>query len=317
MPLTPKEIVELLNVTTPDLSARIGAIDRHLSSKKYDIEGRFFYVRFRGDEPAIDELIDIAHTRIVNFCIPKSRINEVIRKIQEDPNRLDDLVKLTTEARDLFIKTNMTSCRSGELGEILLYMLLESILHAPIIACKMYLKTSSQMPIHGTDGIHMGAEGNKLIIYWGESKLHKEMNSAINDIFQSISHFSLDPKSRDNEIRLIKSNLDTCGLDEDSLDEIKKYFNPYVEESNRLIDCYACFAGFDSDLYEKAKNIENTSAEEAFCSLYKNEFNKIFNYIERKLYQTNITKLKFTYFVLPFPSVDAAREKFQFKLWGK
>lgn len=262
-------------------------------------------------------MIDITYARIVNFCLPRSRIEETKRVLDANPDRMDCYVALVSEARDLFIKTYEQSGRSGEFGEILLYMLLESVLNAPIIACKMYLKTSMQMPIHGTDGIHMGADNDNLIIYWGESKFHKEMNSAITDIINSVSSFSINTERRKNEIRLINSNLNIGTLNQNLKDEIKNYFNPYNEMSNKLIECHACLAGFDSTLYNKAKDIGSPSCETIFCELYRKEFQTIFDKIINKIRINKLETLRFSYFLLPFPSIDEARRKFQLKLWGR
>lgn len=317
MPLTPKEIINLLGITTPDLSARIGSFDKLFDCKDSNIEGKFFYVRFRDGIPAIDELIDITYTRMVNFCLPRYRIEEAKRTLEENPDRMDCYVSLVTEARDLFIKTYNLNSRSGEFGEILLYMLLESVLHAPIVAYKMYLKTSLQMPVHGTDGIHLGANENNLIIYWGESKFHKKINSAIDNILDSVSNFYIHPEIRDNEIRLIHSNLSLDTTNQHLKDEIKNYLNPYNELHNKLIECHACLAGFDSTLYSKAKDISVPSCEDTFCDLYQKEFQKIVDKIINTTRLKKLETLRFSYFLLPFPSIDEAREKFQVKLWGR
>jgi len=62
------------------------------------------------------------------------------------------------------MRTDKETGRSGELGELLLYMLIEWVLKAPIVASKMYLKTSQQMPVHGVDGIHLGYEADEALV---------------------------------------------------------------------------------------------------------------------------------------------------------
>ncbi|CAI3239831.1 hypothetical protein DWUX_2189 [Desulfovibrio diazotrophicus] len=317
MSLTPAEIVSLLGTTTPSLSARIGSISRHWKSAGHDIEGRFFYVRFRDSAPTVDDLIDIAHARMVNFCMPRTRIKEAKAEMMANPDRIDCWVDLVTEARDLFIKTYEKSGRSGELGEILLYMLVESVLKAPIVACKMYLKTSLQMPVHGVDGIHMGFEGDNLIMYWGESKLHKDKSSALTDIAESISGFTKDRDKYKREVRIIKSNLNIDDLNSEAINALKSYFDPYKEESNNLIDCYACLAGFDSSLYDIVSNVKHDACEKMFCSEYENKIQQLCDLISNKTEEYGLGSFKFSYFLLPFPSVDAARKKFQSKLWGR
>lgn len=71
--LTPEEIVGLLSPTTPDLSPRIGVMDKVWEADGSKITGRFFYVMFRDSKPTVDDLVTIAHARLVNFVMPRLR----------------------------------------------------------------------------------------------------------------------------------------------------------------------------------------------------------------------------------------------------
>ena len=123
--LTPAEIVDLLSPTTPDLAHRIGSMEKTWTAEGTRISGRFFYVTFRDSKPTIDDLIAIAHARMVNFVMPRSRINEALQEMAANPGAMDAWVLLSTEARDLFMRTDKETGRSGELGELLLYMLID------------------------------------------------------------------------------------------------------------------------------------------------------------------------------------------------
>ena len=228
----------------------------------------------------------------------------------------DAWVLLTTEARDLFMKTKDETGRSGELGELLLYMLLEWVLKAPIVACKMYLKTAQQMPVHGTDGIHMGYENDNLIVYWGESKMHSKVSSALADIVGSVSKQLSTPSKRANEVRIIRANMNLDGFDSAAKEAIKNYFNPYKPESNKLWDCHACLAGFDSKLYDDVGKQPADQCEAAFRDKYETMMDGVFKQILDKTSSAKLDDARFSYFILPFPSVDMARARFQVKLWG-
>lgn len=314
--MTPAEIISLLKPTVPDLTSRIGVVDKEWAAPGTHISGRFFFTKFRDGAPTIDDLIAIAHARMINFALPRSRIDEAIKEAAANPGTMDYFVALTTEARDLFIRTSEETGRSGELGEVLLYMLVEWVLKAPIVACKMYLKTSKQMPIHGTDGVHMGYENDHLVMYWGESKMHAQLSTALSDIVLSITKQIEDPKKYENEVRIVRSNLNLGDLDISAKEEIKNYFNPYKPESNKLINCYACFAGFDSSLYEDVSKHPQDKCEAEFLKLYDKRITSACDLILEKAKAAGIEHLRFSYFLLPFPSVDKARDSFQKKLWG-
>ena len=249
--MTPSEIIKALSTEGPDLAARVREIPVDWNTDGIDLTGKVFYLAFRDKLPTVDELIDIAHARIINFALPRNKIESAKKELQSNPGAMDPWVRLATEARDLFIRTQEQTGRSGELGELLLFMLLEWALKAPIVACKMYLKTSQQMPVHGTDGIHLGAEDSKLIVYWGESKLHSSLSSALTDISESISDYINTPGKYQNEIRILQANVNFDALNIDQQTAIKSYFNPYSESSNERIDVYACLAGYDTKIYDQ------------------------------------------------------------------
>ncbi len=50
------------------------------------IEGRFFYLTFRGKEPAIEEFTEFLYPKIIPFCIPRSKRLENLRKFAETGN---------------------------------------------------------------------------------------------------------------------------------------------------------------------------------------------------------------------------------------
>lgn len=314
--LTPAEIVALLSPTTPDLAHRIASMDKTWEADGAKISGRFFYVTFRDSKPTVDDLVAIAHARMVNFVMPRLRIQEVQSELQANPHVMDPWVILITEARDLFMRTDEESGRSGELGELLLYMLVEWVLKAPIVACKMYLKTSQQMPVHGVDGIHLGFEADKLVMHWGESKLHQTLHSALDDISESISKYIKDPAKYANEVRIVRSNLNLDTLDNETRQAIKNYFNPYKPESINLLESYACLAGFDSGLYQSVAHLGHDECEAAFKKAYLRRVESACELIIDKVKAAGLDHFRFSYFLLPFPSVDEARAKFQARLWG-
>jgi hypothetical protein len=73
-------------------------------------------------------------------------------------------------------------------GELLLFLLMERLLGLPQLLAKMSLKTSGNVHVHGSDGVHasLGDDGI-LDVYWGESKLYKSSSDAFSDCFESIA----------------------------------------------------------------------------------------------------------------------------------
>lgn len=80
--------------------------------------------------------------------------------------------------------------------------------------CKMSLKTSGSMPIHGCDGIHASYDeaGDILSLFWGESKLYKDIGDALTDCFDSLKSFLLEcggsDAAQERDLQLLKSFID-------------------------------------------------------------------------------------------------------------
>lgn len=138
--------------------------------------------------PRVPALINMLADQVVDYCIPRSRIDEARDHLLRT-NSTDKILQLQREAKDLFTKIKT----SGEGGELLLYALLEIALGLPQILCKMSLKTNPQVHYHGVDGVHAQALADgKLAVYWGEAKLYAEVNSAIDAAMTSLAPFLLD-----------------------------------------------------------------------------------------------------------------------------
>jgi len=259
------EVVELLSTTIPDLSACIGRFDKTWGGSPAKIDCSLHYVAFRDSKPDVDRHIELAHDRIINFALPQRRIEEIEARYS-NPKARDAAAALMREARELFMNTKGKTKRSGEFGELLLYMLLEWILEAPIVACKMYLKTSQAMPVHGTDGIHLGFDGDQLLVYWGESKLHASLTSALDSILESIQEHQSSVGKRVNEIRILtmNGNLDFDKLPKGTREAAKGFFHPYHPNYNKVADCHACLVGFDSDLYDSVANLSHDTCDKSF-----------------------------------------------------
>lgn len=81
--------------------------------------------------------------------------------------------------------------KTGEGGEILLYILTQDILKLPQLISKMSLKTSAKMHYQGADGVHFRynrTTGN-LELYWAEAKMYQNLNAALTNCFDSLKGF--------------------------------------------------------------------------------------------------------------------------------
>jgi len=102
----------------------------------------------------------------------------------------------------------------GELGELLLFTLLEVYFEAPKILSKISLKTARRVPVFGADAVHAQYVDGKLRLYLGESKLHKNFTNAASSAITSMSN-ALDKYN--DEYDIIPLCQDRCRLSSEVL----------------------------------------------------------------------------------------------------
>ncbi len=249
------------------------------------------------DRPGTAALAERLAAACVDYCIPRSRVDEAMAYFKST-GKTDKIVRLSTEARELFTALE----KSGEGGEILLYLLLESVLGLPQLLCKMPLKTSSQMHYHGADGIHGRVlEDGTLELFWGESKLYADAPSAAKACLESLAPLLLDqgggPANRD--LALIRDNLD---LGDPSLtDALRVYFTADTPEARRVRVCGAGLIGFSLEDYPAAPEGETVAAEVADL-IARWQTNARGHVLGQKL-----EGFQLELFFVPFPDADAFR----------
>jgi hypothetical protein len=131
----------------------------------------------------------------------------------------------------------------GELGELLLFTLLDVYFEAPKLLSKISLKTSRRMPVYGADAVHAQYKDGRLRLYLGESKLHKSFSPAATSAATSIS--SALEKYCD-EFDLIDSYIDFPEMNKEVRDELIDLLNPFSEDNENISDILhsPCFIGF-------------------------------------------------------------------------
>ncbi len=174
----------------------------------------------------LKDLIDFIDTKIIEYAIPKKEIDEAKQYFNDtgSPSKIEALKK---KAKGLFTDLEKT----GEGGEILLYILIQEFLKIPQLISKMSLKTSGRLHYQGADGIHVNydAATESLNLYWAEAKMYQNLNSAITECFDSLKGFLLDPQgcssTQERDLHLITSNIQANINDNELEDLIVAYFD--------------------------------------------------------------------------------------------
>ena len=251
------------------------------------------------------DLIEFLDTKVVDYSIPKKQINDATKVLLED-NSTSKILELGKIAKGLFTDLKKT----GEGGEFLLYLLIIEVLGHPQLLSKMPLKTSGKMHYQGVDGVHFScsSEDNSLSLYWGESKMYKNIKTGVKDCLESLQQYLTDPISNDSvqtrDIHLISSNI-AANVDAPHLEEfLLKFFDKDNDFSNNVIYKGACLVGFDADIYE-------TKSSETIKSLAEGQIDEWINVIEKRFKKMpKIQSKEIHFFLLPCSSVEEFRKLF-------
>ncbi|GLR77832.1 DUF1837 domain-containing protein (plasmid) [Azospirillum oryzae] len=279
------------------------------------VNTHFYYLSFRDGLPTVSEFAEYLKWQMVPFCIPRrdrARTASMVATATDDAERTMHFVRQFEKARDLFIKTREQQRRAGEPGELILFVLLEWALRAPQLVSKMYLKTSAQMPVHGTDGIHAGMheDGSTLLLYWGESKLHKGLSDALDSAFESVGEFVMNADRRKREIDIVRDHMD-LGEDQQAFrGALLDYLDPYSEQGNQRRDVFACFIGFDYAKYEQLRRLPPDKIEAEFARAFDSRVAGMLDLVGNRLSAKGMDVVNFEFFLLPFPSVADFRMAF-------
>lgn len=269
--------------------------------------GRCHFVqRDANDRPRIKALAEQLANQATQFCIPRSRIDEAFAFF-EKTRSTEKFEQISREGRELFTKLE----KSGEGGELLLYVLLEHVLRVPQVLCKMSLKTSTQMHVHGADGVHakMLANGN-LAVYWGESKLYKSVNGAIDACFESLTPFlaeeGADAGRRD--LHLLRDNVDAGNLEVNKA--LIRFFDSTSPDAAKLEVRGACLVGFDLDEYPHPFDDDGVTVAEAVEASIEAWMTRV----KERVGDAELASFEIELFCVPMPSVEAFRKALRQKL---
>mgnify|MGYP003766181597 FL=1 len=294
----------LVRGTPADVSSLLASVE----SDNYSLVGtratcRCHYLRLDGNgRPRLDALIERLCLHVLDYAIPRSEIEAA----RANPSTRH-LVKLLREAEHLFAGMSTT----GEGGELLLWLLTEMILGLPQIICKMSLKTSGGVHYHGIDGVHAGVDATTgaLCLYWGESKFHATLSSAVESCFNDLAPFLTEPAtstSRQNrDLVLLSRHID---LNNGQLEAaLKRYLDPDNPQFNSLEFRGLALVGFDCEHYPSDPN---TAIQDHLNSAMATAVQSWNGRIAERIRDASLSSFVIHCFCVPVPSVEKFRALF-------
>ena len=192
----------------------------------------------------------------------------------------------------------------GELGELLLFTLLEVYFKAPKILSKISFKASRRVAVFGADAVHAQYVDGTIRLYLGESKLHKTFTKAASSAVDSITS-SLDKYC--DEFDLIDSYIDFPEMDEEVRDELIDLLNPFSEDNENIPDILhtPCFIGF---VEPAVFSDDEENYKRQYIEVAKKHIESFYSKLQNNKNDINKTAL----LLLPFSSLDDLIEEFIF-----
>jgi hypothetical protein len=310
-PITPKGILPnlatYLQASAKQLKACIGEVTHTVTLTEPKATVHLQYVKFdaANGEPKFDVLAKVLAKHIVRFTLSASTRERMLHEI-DDP----DEGELFMKARDYFKKVE----NSGDVGELLLFFLLEAAFEAPQVVCKMELKTNPRDEVKGADGIHVkwDVADDHLDVFLGESKLYDSISDALTSVFTSITDF-YDLDRRDEELHLVTAHFKHT--DKNLQDAITTYLNRESTEGACHI-IHACLVGFD---WPKYRLLLGDTREEFFREFeehYRHYAPNIQNMLNDRFAECKHKHVSFKFLFLPFRDVNEFRHAFYRILLG-
>ncbi|XBS69171.1 DUF1837 domain-containing protein [Acerihabitans sp. KWT182] len=190
----------------------------------------------------------------------------------------------------------------GELGELILFTLLDVYFEAPKIVSKVSLKTNSRMPVFGADAVHAQFHDGKLRLYLGESKLYTKFKSAATEATKSIKTAK---DKYEEEFDLLDSYMDFPDIDDDIASLLIDLLNPFTNNRHSESIYSPCFIGFSEE-----DIISTCVTEQDFIEKYKLLSCDYINDFFKKVEEQNMSIEETALLMLPFSCVDKLVDDF-------
>lgn len=253
----------------------------------------------------IKRLAEFLRYAAADYAIPRTRVEEA-RARDTKFRSTSAVAALHEKAKAVF--TDLA--KSGEGGEMLLFLFAERFLGIPHVLCKMDLKTDSRMHYHGADGVYASvSDDGKLKLFWGESKVYKDPTDAIRDCLSSLAPFLIEEdhlgSSRERDLVLLSDKAD-LGNPELSA-AFRRFFDTSSPLSNRVEYCGVALVGFDADFYP---DDDKKGALEDIVEAAKVGLEGWSTSLGRRLTAERLQHFDIHFLFLPLPSVDKFREAF-------
>lgn len=264
---------------------------------------KFFLIRCTAQQIREEDFIKLLLNSIVKYVLKRE---EYSPSGSLDNFTLDHIHDIWKSARSKFLTKNKNA---GEVGELILFLILESEGIVQLLN-KMNLKTSSEMPIHGLDAIHIQVVNDKIILHFGQAKMYQNLNGGIDAALEDVKNFTTNQNARELELNLVSNYIDDKKFDQHA-DTIKDLISPYGRHKENLNDSNSIFVGYNWDLLQNLSSRGSNELTPYLQTEYTKLHDDLSNNIKNKISKIpEIKDQEFTIYLLPFKDIQSFRALF-------
>lgn len=273
----------------------IKELDRsHTHTKGQALTTLLVYLPTGSGEQRHHQLFEIIKEGILsNFVFSCSEVEKKLGIRSEDPPQ---------ELFEKALRKLSKHTAKGELGELILYTLLDVYFRAPKLLSKVSMKTNPRMPVFGADGVHGQFDGDQFRLYLGESKLHQDFKSAATSAAKSVK--TAMTKYQD-EFDLLDSYMDFPNIEEELEEKLLSLLNPFGNDDLSDIIRSPCFIGFS-----EPSLISQASSAEKFLQQYGDLAERYVQHFFSRIEIEGLSTDEASILMLPFSCVDELVKEF-------
>lgn len=295
---------------TVDEGVFVDVLNSFSIDSKNNIKVSIYTVKYKGREYNTDRFINVVKKSITNYVLSKSQIRA------DERNKIDSL----QTAMVYFGK--IPPDKDGKIGELILYLLVESILKVPLLAFKMTSSMKDQAK--GADGLFCGIYKNKNAILLGESKVWEDFGTALTDAFKSVNRFhGKDKKEFLEQEYLVASGSNRYyqfALTQDQIDHIFDCLISMRKGDGGIDIVHPILIIYEKSAISKLEGSNEDELEMELSKLLKNEVESHISKIDFRLEKDDFKELNsidLEFFMIPVDSVKNFRNDIFLSFHGK
>ncbi|MFA0894299.1 HamA C-terminal domain-containing protein [Vibrio cholerae] len=199
----------------------------------------------------------------------------------------------------------------GDYGELLLFLILSIFFDVPKFVTKARLRSTTREQIKGFDCAHFSISNDKVTLWLGEAKFHKNINSAINSALSSLQEHLTDSERIKSELRLLGGEIEINKQLELEKYELLKSYVVGGRSLDKVDIAVPVLCTYDSDcINEFSENIYSDVESECFKNKIGLELEENFKKIYSKDWPQR-KNIKIVFFIVPLESVSELKRNIE------